>query len=612
MKRKVLAIMSLLGLTVPAIAQIQLGSAGNAFTQLNHNTTPITVDPVSRGVLFIHRADPAVNSATNTAMYMYDLSTDGGNTWTNNVGPLNPSANNSSISCRYPNAYISNPTGSTSAANALIVYIGVYHNNGDWDGGVFGSGSLNGSGFTETTQLVNNGDIGLIYQMYEGEKTSTTTTYWAVVEDETYTGSSTPSIANLKYILLKGTLTNATGACTWVDHKVLNVPVQDQNNPALLTPMVAFDPTGQKGWLAALADVRSDADAYADSVYNPIFWKTVDGGANWTGPYDVNLNEFQTLLDVYLPGSTPGNIAPNTAGTNIFHAISSGFDADLAVDDLGRPHMLIPIGFGSAEADYTAGSGYTIRASNFIDVSYDESINKFTYHFVGPLEQYRDTIGQSSTGAFVQANRPQVGFNNDTKTIWFTYVDNDDTIDTGNKERFLFARGINTTTYQGSPLFTLNIDSFYLHSTSPKLLANTTLDSVIISTVYTDLNADNTVESAANFFYAPLTISSNMTVDLQSDTAAFQAVVVGTPDNISEINTLNATLYPNPATEIITVTGLQNTKTTIYVLDLTGKVMRKEIVSKDATISISDITSGTYVIYAKNSNGIMIQKFVKN
>jgi Secretion system C-terminal sorting domain len=621
MMKKIFTLLSIVGLGFGATAQVNLGSAGNAFTQLNHNTNPVSVDPVSRSVLFIHRSDPTVFPTSNAARYRYDVSADGGTTFTNNIGDLNPSADNAALSMRYPNAWIKNITGSSASSNATLTYLGVYHNNGDWDGANFGTASLNNqtSTFTESTQLTNTGDISLIYSLWEGATAAGKTTFWAIAEDETYTGSNTAAIQNQKLVIMKGTLDHATKLMTWVDDKFLSVPCQDPNNIALLTPNIAFDPTGQKGWVSVLADIRSDADQYADSVYSPVFWKTIDGGTSWVGPFDVNLNEFPTLLDIYFPGSTIGatsvTVTPFTSGTNTFHSLTTAFDSDLAVDDLGRPHLVTIIGFGSSETDYGAGSGYTIRASNVMDISYDETINKFTYHFVGPLEQYRDTVGLTTTNAFIQGNRPQVGFNNDTKTVWFSYVDNDDSVDTG-VERYHFIRGLNSGDYTGSPLFTVGIDTFCLHSIAPKLMTNVTGDSVIISTVYTDINADKTVESAAKFIYNPSTISATTTIALQTDTAAFAAKVAGTvvvPDNISEVNIIGAEIAPNPTTNYINVSGLKADVSTLYILDLTGKVIAKQIVKGDSVaLNVGALSAGTYVIYAKNNLGTMLKKFSKN
>jgi hypothetical protein len=615
MKKKIFTLLSLLGATFNMNAQVELGSAGNVFTQLNSNTHPLAVDPISRSILFIHRSDNVLFPSSNIARYRYDLSTDGGTTFSLNNGDLNPTANNVEISSRYPNAVISNPAAATNGADAAMTYIGVYHNNGDWDGANYGTAKLTNApgSFTETVGLINNGDISLIYSMAEGATAAGKTTYWAIAEDETWTGASSPNTVNKQYVVLKGTLDHATNLVTWADNKVLPVPVQDENNIAMQTPNIAFDPTGQKGWISALADVRSDANPNADSVYSPLFWKTVDGGATWTGPYDVNLNDFQTLLDAYLPGNTPGNVtAPATVGTNVFHAISAGFDSDLGVDQLGRPHMLIPIGFGSSEADYAAGTGYTIRASNFVDVSYDETINRFTTHFVAGLEQYRDTVGASTTTPFVavQANRPQVGFNKQTSTMWFSFVDGNDSI-FDVKDRYHFVRGMNTVDYTGTPLMMMGIDSFYYHSIAPKLMTNVAGDSVIVSAVYSDLNADNNIESVAKFIYAPMTVEANTTVALQSDTCGFDAQVI-IPIGIKDINIIGATVSPNPAINVLNIKDLKASQSKVQIIDLTGKIISTEYVKgNNATINIQNLVAGTYVIHVKNEAGRMIQKFNK-
>jgi hypothetical protein len=44
---------------------------------------------------------------------------------------------------------------------------------------------------------------------------------------------------------------------------------------------IAFDPTGQYGWVAVLGDITPGT---ADAVYDPIFWKTTDFGATLDRP----------------------------------------------------------------------------------------------------------------------------------------------------------------------------------------------------------------------------------------------------------------------------------------------------------------------------------------
>src|SRR5690606_35635605 len=118
-------------------------------------------------IVFIHRANEAVDANSNLAQYKYDISTNGGNSFTNDIGPLTPTLENFDTAGRYPNVAIYNPTGNTDPANAYLSYLGTWlpYRGGSggttWDGIVTGAARLNNNSatFTEHISRPNNGDI---------------------------------------------------------------------------------------------------------------------------------------------------------------------------------------------------------------------------------------------------------------------------------------------------------------------------------------------------------------------------------------------------------------------------------------------------------------------
>lgn len=55
-------------------------------------------------ITFIHRNNPVVHPGSNAAQYVYDVSKDGGASWTTDIGPItnNPSIDNVSVNGRFP------------------------------------------------------------------------------------------------------------------------------------------------------------------------------------------------------------------------------------------------------------------------------------------------------------------------------------------------------------------------------------------------------------------------------------------------------------------------------------------------------------------------------
>ena len=95
-----------------AVTTTQLGSAGNLFTILAGEVNRIAVNNDLNTVVFIHRTNPddfPNLPNDNVGQYRYDISTDGGATWSLDHGVLNPSGNQQTLAGRYPNTVIHNP-----------------------------------------------------------------------------------------------------------------------------------------------------------------------------------------------------------------------------------------------------------------------------------------------------------------------------------------------------------------------------------------------------------------------------------------------------------------------------------------------------------------------
>jgi len=69
-------------------------------------------------------------------------------------------------------------------------------------------------------------------------------------------------------------------------------------------------------------------------------------------------------------------------------------------------------------------------------------------------------------------------------------------------------------------------------------------------------------------------------------------------------------LYPNPAKDVINISGIL-TRTTASIYDINGKlVISKEISSTESEISVTGLTSGMYVIKLQEDNQVYVKRFV--
>ena len=72
-------------------------------------------------------------------------------------------------------------------------------------------------------------------------------------------------------------------------------------------------------------------------------------------------------------------------------------------------------------------------------------------------------------------------------------------------------------------------------------------------------------------------------------------------------------LSPNPASEFITITFGKSSKVKLTISDINGKIVKNSSVIGDFyTISIEDLTKGTYFVNIEENGTVSTKKFVKN
>lgn len=613
-------LLSILGLSaLGASAQVvNLGSATNMLTLLNANMHTLSVSDACSSVVFIHRSDPSIFPSENPAHYRYDISTNNGTTFEINKGPLNPNANNTFVSCRYPQVIIDNPSNATAPSSVYFQYLGTYHNSGDWDGITTGSGRMDNSNYTETNTTINNGDCSTVTSMCKGAAN----TFWAT----TYAIDNANNLLG-ELVLLKGT--KSGNNVTWTTHKLFN-PAWDQHSGDIKagTANVAFDPTGQFGWISFLGDIRVDIDPNKDEVYDANFYRTVDGGATWTGPYAVNLNDFALMQSVY---PTP------TTGTQTIHAISAAFESDLAVDIDGQPHLFFTLGYGSSESEIAAGNGYSVRASNMFDMTYDVNIDRFVMNFIAPCHQLRaDSIGftENTSGATVENKedqRPQVSTTPDGQIVFFSWTDNMeqniggiDTVIESATSRYLYVKALAPTANGAVSSLSRNLsiepdyatmgDKAYFFSVAPTVQRKT--NSSVIPFVYGILNpADKKIESKSTFAYLQNVeiLDDSLRWATQSDTLGFE-ILPTSPAAVHNVADNQISIYPNPATTHFTLANVTGKNNVVRIHNLQGAIVSttKFGASLVKVISTKELVPGTYLVEVESDGKLVSQmKLIK-
>jgi hypothetical protein len=83
-------------------------------------------------------------------------------------------------------------------------------------------------------------------------------------------------------------------------------------------------------------------------------------------------------------------------------------------------------------------------------------------------------------------------------------------------------------------------------------------------------------------------------------------------ENINNDNSLTINLFPNPATNYISVLGLNNNETASFTItNSIGQVVAEQLVSTLQNIDISKLNTGNYIITVKTANAVSTKKFTK-
>lgn len=387
----------------------RIGSAGNLLTIIDGGTNQIDVNDSLNLITFIHRLDPNFNTG-NIAQYSFDYSTDGGNNWTIDQGPItvNAAIDNQDVCGRFPQAVIYNAPGNTTAANATLVYSGTWHDNVTWTGQMRGRGQVGSvNSFDVAFPTVNGGMNAIGTGMVQSEPGI----FFLVNQSSTQSFVGTPDFITDGIVISKG-IWNGSDVI-WSDTKMpATFQSQDQSGQevSVVTSLdIAFSPDGQTGWIAALGDIT----AGDDSVYQPIFWKSTDAGATWSAPQQIELPTLQGIVEnlspVWYDGETPTSGIPTTA-----------FDGSLTVDYKGNPHFLVSVGTGSEYSIEPAG--YTMW-----DITYDTSSVAgcdWRAVYMDDILSLRGTM-TSDNPAQTQDNRPLTSRTADGKKLFFFWVDTD-------------------------------------------------------------------------------------------------------------------------------------------------------------------------------------------
>ncbi|MBL0054802.1 MAG: hypothetical protein IPP31_01175 [Chitinophagaceae bacterium] len=363
---------------------VNMGSSSNAFTNILSRTNAITADQSLNTVLMVHRNNAGAFGG-HSGQIRYDISTDGGGTWTNNLGVLNPLSVNGTNGARYPQVALFNPAGNSNPNNAFLSYLAPTV-AATFNGLVSGVRKLDGTGNTETYNQPAPSQTLIPGSLVKGAPG----VFWAI--DAVFNGTATTG-----FRIYKGVWSGSD--VVWSTNQTLNPPFNTAFNGSNQTAdfNIAFDPTGQYGWASILTHITGGPAAFA---FYPVFYKTVNGGNTWSGPYQVDLGQFSCIS----ANITPGNVA------------STAFESDLVVDINGDPHLLTTVCNGNNAYAVFFGSWH-----HMFDITSHGGV--WNAVDVSNVNAGRGTYGTNPNAANLD-QAPMMSRSVDGKKVFFAWADN--------------------------------------------------------------------------------------------------------------------------------------------------------------------------------------------
>ncbi len=575
-------------------AYIPIGVSGNAYGLYGNPRTYLWADPNVNSVTFSHRMTGGVEVEGNSR-FAYDVSTDGGSTWTNNVhvySPTGPGPQYPQDAGRYPQGAIINPNGNTDPANAFFTYFGptLDNSNGNWGGYCYGSNPLTATD-PSTPSQVNLTSGGDVWRLIPNAYTVTTKgEAWYI--DGNYEGAD--YIYNGTMILGRGGIEDGELAMTETYFDML------ANADGINDIKIAFGPDGMTGYIVVMTDAVSDPTPYTS--YHPILLKTTDGGDTWSDPIDVQFggvdgiesikyywsDEILESIDIYGPGFNRDEVYYNM-----------GFSVDIIVDGQGNPHLTGILAIGSEDGWYP-GEG-----------------TMATWHVYSPdggstwdaTALYDNIFFDGDIGGLGIWNRPYAASTYDGHYLFFSWIDTDLDGAEANTNPNIFVVG-----YDSEDHFYTEVDnvtelslywfSAFYGSMSQYVFAEKDADvwHCEIPFMFTEYTVPGDPAAEMNFYYI-----DGYTIDMP----------VGISNNEAIANFSVAQNSPNPAvnTTSILVTAESTGVINLKVSNILGQIVESQSVSTSAlahtfSVDVSNLDSGIYFYTVEIGNSSVTKKML--
>ena len=366
---------------------IPIGQSPNIYGFVGNPRTCLWADPNLNSIVFTHRGNdeiPAMN---------FDVSTDGGSTWsTNNIIDI------PDLSPSYGQGGIINEVGNTNPDNAYYTCFGKID-----DGLSYGANAL-----TDTTT-----DFSYVNHIIDSTAINVSDAFTITQQGVAWNVGTMHEGPDYDY----------TGQLLISNAIVDNGTVQYQDEVIdFLAPLdgindykIAFAPDGQTGYILVMSNSESEPQPFTN--YHPVLLKTTDGGDTWSDPIHVQLGGVDGIESVknYWSDEILLEIYGYSFDRNEVY-YNLGFHADIVVDYNGNPHITGIIAIAMEDGWFPSEgtmATWHVYSNNGGD-SWDATALYDNIFLDGDLG-----------GGVMMYNRPYVASSLDGETLLFSWIDTD-------------------------------------------------------------------------------------------------------------------------------------------------------------------------------------------
>jgi len=612
---------------------VPLGTSLNPYGLIGGARPAVVANAATNSVAFIRRGGPE-NGATPAvfgSQYYYDLSTNGGSTFSLARGPIyDPTVRpGNPANGRYPQGVIYNPPGNTNPANAYVIATGAVLDGSN------ASGAATWGGFGYGIHKLDN-TVPPVYKLqssndrfkYLISNSITVLPNGKAISVE----ENLPDGGNAQEDSLIITTLNITTSPMDISASAAKIgfPTFEFN---ISRPKIAFAPNGLVGYIAVVGAPADNSET--KQVYVPMYSKTTDGGVTWSDPISIPLNPtsipdddfvdptFSRVKQQLLGGEGDLIEFADEPGIEYRAFFSTTFEFDINVDALGNLHFLTPFMVGGWEGTEPALSVYPGIGAVITDLIVSE--NRVIFRPLKTLNYWRGCFGDcpSGTNRIVEANRPGVSRSSDGAKMFFGWFDSDTTLvgepaNTSDANLFpdfnalgydIFAdRWTVVRDFSGpSPAYGL----LFLGNFASEAL-NGTSGGHILPVTYA-ATSDEILPDGSNL--ASLTTENYFLSGSSMEIPASAYIVVS---NNSTAASINFNLYPNPTKQkaFITPSGDLGSTVKVTIVNSIGQVVKmvnntERLSGGRIEVDMQNFNPGIYSCIVESNGKSKVSKFVK-